>query len=283
MPGEHHPRFQPKLARAHLHSPEVALSGVAADDDPVDAWQLRQGLEQQIHSLPGIEVSRVADNGRRGDRTRLESAIGIHASAVGNDRECRARSEPLHQFIGEPTRDRRVPVGLAPHVRLPLPQASQFERRRRRRACQHRGSLPADRRREPVRLVDEARRVGSPRAQVQAGEAKVPRQHHLISAGSSSAGQRAEEKAHPPKRGRPGHADAFDRQPRVSLHAVVLERVSGGDGRVGPYDETHGVAASRQRGAGLDGLDAVGPLHREPDICDAEDPPAHRSPPSGAA
>ena len=55
---------QSEIADERLHARKVTLAGVSADDEAVDAGRERQGADEDVHALPGVEVTGVGGDGR---------------------------------------------------------------------------------------------------------------------------------------------------------------------------------------------------------------------------
>jgi hypothetical protein len=269
VPRRQQPRERDPIADAGprgmlLHPGEVAFGRVAADDETTHARHASQRVDEHFHALPRIKVAGVADDRRIAEGRFDERSMGRQPDAIMHDSQVRARSEARLEVGPESGRDRDVAIGPIPDTPL-----ARFETRElpcRRRGCSRNplGQVPAHLRSIAVRLVHERRPQRARHARQQRRHAEIACEGEVGPGERECLAERPGEIARTPGAGRnDGCRD--DAQPRHAVEVVERKRIAWRIVHVGTHEQRD-LVARRERRAGGERLDAIGPLEREPDV-----------------
>ncbi len=242
---------------------------MTADDQSARLGKTRERLQQDVHSLPRVEMSGVRNHWFGRDRGRRGCG---RADAVRHDRHSLPWTEALPQFVRQPPCDRHVTVRPLPHALFAPGEPLHFRRTGLSRGGEHGRQRSRDVGRVAVRFVHEPGTRCRRNAQQRGRHAEIARHRDIRArtAENTSEGEREVADA----RGDPGSGRsvrALDDERLVLRETVEGERISRRRLRVALHHEADVVSALRQRITRLHRLDAVGALEGEADVGEVED------------
>jgi hypothetical protein len=178
---------------------------------------------------------------------------------------------PIGEIGCKGCRDRHIPLGTLPDMRLSTLQAPQLAWRRHGGRRNELGQRGRHIWRIPVRLVDDGRTHRSRNTEQQRCNAEVPGEHHVGPTTSGSTPGCEREIAEPSRGGRSAGRRALNPESLQRRQPVIVERVPRRLLGVRPHDQLHIMAPLGQRITRLHCLDPVRALQGETDVREVED------------